>query len=317
MAVATCSDSEFIALLEQHGAAETARQLGLTSRPIYERRRKLEHKLKRAIKLPTPKSGTLKRVYKEYPHRHQIEVENGIVLIGSDLHCWPGSPPTAWRAFLKFASDLKPRAVILNGDVIDGAMISRHPPINWESRPALIEEIKTAQQMLAELEKAAPKAQLAWTMGNHDARLESRLAAAVPEFAKVNGVHLKDHFSDRWKPCWSCWINQSVAVKHRYSGGLHATHNNAVKAGVSIVTGHDHALRVSPWTDYTGTRWGVSTGCLAEPDGPQFDYSEDNPKNHRSGFAILTFVDGELLQPELVRVHSFGVVDFRGSLIKV
>jgi hypothetical protein len=34
--------------------------------------------------------------------------------------------------------------------------------------------------------------------------------------------------------------------------------------------------------------------------------------NWRSGFAMLTFEDGELLQPELIRVVREGVVDFRG-----
>jgi hypothetical protein len=82
-----------------------------------------------------------------------------------------------------------------------------------------------------------------------------------------------------------------------------------------MVTNHLHSQKVTPYTDYNGDRWGVDTGTLAEPFGPQFqDYCEDNPVNWRSGFAMLTFERGRLLQPELIRVVEEGVVDFRGRL---
>jgi len=50
-------------------------------------------------------------------------------------------------------------------------------------------------------------------------------------------------------------------------------------------------------------------------DGPQTAYAEDDPRNHRSGFAVLSFVDGELMQPELVMVldEQAGSVTFRGK----
>ena len=57
---------------------------------------------------------------------------------------------------------------------------------------------------------------------------------------------------------------------------------------------------------------------LADPNGPQFmDYTEDNPKNWRSGFALLTIVKGRLLWPELVSVWDAKHVCFRGELVKV
>lgn len=107
-------------------------------------------------------------------------------------------------------------------------------------------------------------------------------------------------------------------MKHRYKGGLHATHNNTMWAGKTMVTGHLHSLKVTPLTDYNGTRWGVDSGTLAEPYGPQFrDYTETNPLNWRPGFVVLTFQSGQLLDPELVRVRSEGEVVFRGKVIEV
>jgi hypothetical protein len=41
-------------------------------------------------------------------------------------------------------------------------------------------------------------------------------------------------------------VNDSVMVKHRWKGGIHATHNNAVESGVSFCTGHLHSAKVTP-----------------------------------------------------------------------
>ena len=85
-----------------------------------------------------------------------------------------------------------------------------------------------------------------------------------------------------------------------------------------MVTGHLHSLKVTPFDDYKGTRFGIDTGTLAEPSGPQFEnYLEHSPTNWRSGFVVLTFKDGELLWPEVVRVFDKDKIDFRGEVIKV
>ena len=83
-----------------------------------------------------------------------------------------------------------------------------------------------------------------------------------------------------------------------------------------MVTGHLHSLKVTPFDDYNGIRYGVDTGCLADTDGKQFmDYTEDNPKNWRSGFAVLTIRNGNLMWPEVVHVSKEGV-EFRGNYVQ-
>lgn len=255
----------------------------------------------------------------EYPHRCQIDVRDGIVLVGGDGHYWPGKASTAHRAFVAFCKEYRPKAVIYNGDAFDGATISRHPSIGWENRPSVIEELEAVKERLGEIVAACPRStKKVWTLGNHDMRYESRLATVAPEYARVNGFHLKDHFGASWISAWSCFINKDVVVKHRYKNGVHATHNATVNAGVTMVTNHLHSGKVTPFTDYKRTRYGVDTGMLGDPNGPQFvDYSEDNPKNHRAGFAVLSFKDGELLPPELVTVWDDKRVAWRGELVRV
>lgn len=310
-----CSESEFMDLFERHGATKTAAILGIGVRRVHDRRRRIEGKRGIVIKSNDMRSPT--RHLTEHPARVHLEVENGVVLIGSDAHYWPNIITTAHRAFVHFGKLLSPKVVVMNGDEFDGASISRHPPIGWEEVPTVQMELETVRDRLEEIFLASKNAKHVWTLGNHDSRFETRLATQAPEYAKVAGFHLKDHFVG-WQPCWSSWINQDVVIKHRWKGGVHATHNNTVYSGKTMVTGHLHSPKVTPFTDYNGTRWGVDCGTLAEPDGPQFmDYTEDSPKNWRSGFAVLTFKDGELLDPELVRVRDSESVVFRGEIIKV
>ena len=314
-----CSEAEFIQMFESLGAKGAGEALGMSEPHIYARRRAIEKRIGRSLNSP---NDTYRKslIYDgaHHPGRIHFDIENGTALIGSDCHYWPGIVTTAHRAFVKFIKEHKPGLLILNGDVMDGASISRHPSIGWEDKPSVIQEIEAAQERLGEIEDAAGrKCDLAWTLGNHDGRFETRLATVAPEYAKVHGVHLKDHFSHRWQPCWSVEINNDVIVKHRFKSGIHAPHNNTMWAGKTIVTGHLHSQKVYPFTDYNGDRWGVDTGTMAEPYGPQFDYVEDNPRSWRSGFGLFTFHKGNLLQPELVRVCGDGEVDFRGKMHRV
>ena len=307
------SEEEFAGLFQELGPEGTARHLGIAVRNVGRRRRVVERHL--GITLNGPASSA--EVYKP---RYQIPITDGIVLVGSDVHIWPGERTTAQKAFIGFCKLMKPKAVIMNGDVIDATAISRHPPMQWESAPDVQEEIAAAQDFLHDVAMASKKAIKAWNLGNHDARFETYLATHAPRFKGVQGIHLKDHFP-LWEPAWSCEVGgeSGVIVKHRFKGGIHAPHNNTMWAGRSMVTGHLHSLKVIPFTDYNGTRYGVDSGCLAIPTAAQFSYCEDNPLNWRSGFVVLTFRKGVLMFPELVMVHDEpgGVVQFRGDLISV
>ncbi len=321
MPIPKVSDKDFVRVFEEHGPMETARRLGMNKRKVFERRSNLERKLKRQIMSPSPLNT---RQGSDHASRVRLDIKDGIVLVASDGHYWPGRATTAHRAFVKFCKEIpgtkdKPSIIVMNGDAFDGAQVSRHPAIGWEDKPTVAEELEAVQERLSEIECAAPKnAKLVWPLGNHDARFETRLATMAREYARIHGFHLKDHVGARWVPCWSLWINGEVVIKHRWKGGAHATHNAAVESGKTMITGHLHSLKVTPFNDYNGTRYGVDTGCLADPYGPMFaDYSEDNPRNHRSGFVVLTFIKGELQWPEVVNVISEGRIGFRGKIYNV
>lgn len=299
-------------LFEKMGAAALSRHLGIGERAVFRRRANLEAAGHARVTSPHDISERVGF----YEKRLTLSVSDGVVLVGSDAHYWPGIISPAHRGFVELAARLSPKAIILNGDVVDGASASRHPPIGWEKGPTLKEEFSTCEERLGEIERAANGAALIWTLGNHDMRFESRLAANSKEVAGIGGMRLADHFL-RWKLCWSAWINDALVIKHRFKGGIHAAHNNTLWAGKSMLTGHLHSLKVTPFTDYNGTRFGVDSGALADPTGAQFSYTEENPLNHRSGFVVLTFAAGRLLWPEIAAVVDANTIQFRGSLISV
>jgi len=313
---ATVSDQEFIEIWNTHKSPEKiSKVIGIGVRNVYRRRNSIEEKLNVNLE-------TFKEVKTWSPPAPKLElgIENGTVIVFSDAHFWPGIRTTAFQGLLWAIKKLQPKAVICNGDAFDGASISRHPPLGWVRTPSVIDELNACKESLGEITEVTKNtrhnAKLVYTMGNHDARFEMRLASNAPQYVQTPGFKLSDHFTD-WQFCMLVWATNDLIIKHRYKGGIHATHNNTVGAGKSIVTGHLHSLKVTPFADYNGNRFGVDTGTLAEPYGPQFDYSEGSPLNHRSGFAVLTIKDGKLLWPELVHKWSDGHIEFRGEVIDV
>lgn len=248
--------------------------------------------------------------------RIEARVDNGKIVVFSDAHYWPDYISTAHRALLQVIKKEKPVIVVCNGDAFDGATISRFGRQMWGKVPTVIDELKAVKARLDEIEKVAVGAKLYWPFGNHDARFETSLSNRVGEFEGVAGFQLKDHFPF-WTPCWSLFVNNDIVIKHRIRGGVHATRNNTLAAGRTTVTGHLHQLKITPYSDYNGIRYGIDTGTLADLYGPQFSYAEDSPQDWRSGFVVLSIRDGQLLYPQIAQVRSEGEVEYLGDIIKV
>jgi hypothetical protein len=317
MTAPACSEEQFVSLFrELQSTKKVADRLGVSPDSVRNRKRSVEARLGLILPLsdPRPKYNTASIDQKAVA---SLKIRDGTVLIGSDIHLWPGERTTAQKAFIGFVKKFKPYAVVLNGDVLDSSSNNRHPRIAWQKTPTVQEELEVAKDYLDEILRASPNSKRFWPAGNHDLNLESRLANLVPEYRGVTGMHLKDHFPS-WYPCWRIDINDDVVIKHRWANGIHAVYNNTLRSGKSFVTGHLHSLKVTPWTDLTGTRFGVDTGTLAEPYADQFSaYTEMNPVNWRSGFVLLTFKNGRLLWPEIISKFDDEHVEFRGEIIAV
>ena len=318
MVQAACSDEDFIDLWHKHKSATTiSRILDVNVRNVMGRRKTLENKYN--IALESKEGGTPRLTIPENKVRTNLSIENGTIIVGSDCHYWPGYVSSAHRAFVHLIKKLKPSGIVLNGDIMDNATVSQHNRIGWDKTPTVKEELEEVQARLGDIEKVRPAgAFMHRTIGNHDLRFDGKLSNVLGQYEGVPGMALADHLP-LWTYSWSLMVNNTCMIKHRWHNGQHGVFNNTLKSGVSMVTGHLHSLKVTPWTDYTGDRYGVDTGTMSAIGGDKYIYTEDSPVNWRSGFAILTLVNGELMPPELVQVISEddGLVFFRGEVIEV
>jgi hypothetical protein len=308
------SEEEFIALFKEHGSpAKVAKIIGVAEKTVYLRRARIMRDTgismdSFAAKQNNMFASTIRRNEMHY------EVRGQTVIVASDCHYWPGESTVAHKALIKLLKQIKPMAIVLNGDVFDGARVSRHDPLYRNETPSVKQELEVCQDRLGEIEKASHNSTLFWLYGNHDTRLWRYMRINAPECEGAFGADLFDYF-----PGWHCGyvmhINNNTVIKHRWHNGIHATYNNVLKGGRSIVTGHLHRLQTTAWGDYNGRRWGVDTGTLADPKGEQFAYLEGNSTPWASGFAVLTFdKNGMLLPPELVEVIG-ETAYFRGKAV--
>jgi predicted phosphodiesterase len=311
---AKVSDEEFIRLFQEHGSPKkVADILGIAEKSVYSRRDRVMRATGISLDSFAAKQTSIGKATIRRNEIH-FEVCGQTILVASDCHYWPGESTVAHKAFIKLCKQMKPAAIVLNGDVFDGARVSRHDPLYRNETPTVKQELEVCQDRLGEIEKASHNSKLFWLYGNHDTRLWRYMRINAPEVEGAFGADLFDYF-----PGWHCGylmhVNNNTVIKHRWHNGIHAIYNNVLKGGRSIVTGHLHRLQVSAWADYNGRRYGVDTGTLAEPQGEQFAYLEGNPVPWASGFAVLTFdKDGMLLPPELVEVIG-ETAYFRGKAV--
>lgn len=202
----TVSEAEFIALWDKHQSVTAmAKALGISERATQSRRQRIQEKTGRALYALDPRGGNFLARKQSKPSRLTLSMPDGVVLVGSDAHLWPGSLTVAQRAFLLMCKRLKPSVVVMNGDVFDGARVSRHPAGIWahEKRPSVKEELQACSDFLDAVCKASSASKKVWLWGNHDQRFEYRLSALTPEYEGVPASPSKTTSpSGRWAcPC--------------------------------------------------------------------------------------------------------------------
>ena len=248
-----------------------------------------------------------------YPERIDIELRGKTILIGGDAHFWPGQRSLIWEAFVEVANDIKPDGIILNGDMIDGTRVSRHPRLRNQSAPRVVDELKECKRQIDRLPSSGIQV---WNVGNHDQRVDHYLANNAPEADELAGS-LRSWFPD-WQFGYAVMINEGLPrvipaeVRHFYRSGVHARWNNGLYSGIHMITNHTHGLGTTPINNRMGRIYTVETGMLNSNHAPQFEYHQGMQSRANGGFALLTFTDdGHLLPPELCE-HVYGKAWFRG-----
>lgn len=317
-------DEAFISAWHASGGSPTrlSEQLGISLRAIYLRRDAVEARHGIALVANSPKAvkhdpAVTRAIMSARRDVNRLEISDGVVLVGSDAHYTPEVIPMAHKALCNLIVDLgsEVKAVVLNGDILDGGSISRHPRIRWKKPPSVKEELDAVIARTGDIERAVrPGTHLFRTYGNHCARFESRLSSQVPEYEGIGGFTLRDHLP-RWADSDRIDVNEDMVILHDWHAGIHSGWNDVLKGGCHTVTGHTHELGTKAHRGFKGTHYGIKTGMLADNDQKEFDYRLGKPGlNWQSGFAVLTWRNGVLLHPEFCAVRDDGNAYFRGKL---
>jgi len=245
-----------------------------------------------------------------YPQVLTDEIKSSCILIGGDAHIWPDTESLAMKAFVKIAKQLKPEIICLNGDIIDGARVSRHGATLGSNAPKVSAEIDAAKKWIDQFPKCRRRI---FTIGNHDMRVDNYLANQASELEDYAG-RLADRFP-MWEFCYSFHLNDDIEIRHRFRAGIHAAYNNAQVSGWTLVTNHTHAQQLTAVRNRRGSHWGVETGMLGDPNHRCFQYSEGAPSRAHQGFVVLTFDEtGILMPPEFCQMIN-GRPVFRGEYV--
>ena len=115
-----------------------------------------------------------------------------LMLSISDTHATFLDPFT-WLVFLNACRDLKPDIVYLNGDILEGAEISRYPKIPGWTVPLQL-EFDFAREMFRQIRMVVPKeTRVVWGAGNHGLdRIASYLTQVAPAFAKLRSMRFDE-----------------------------------------------------------------------------------------------------------------------------
>jgi hypothetical protein len=155
------SREEFINVWNRHGSAIlVAKHLDVSERSVLNRRRRIEKETNQ----PLINFDDRAKKYSQFQpiqtslNKIELGVLDQTIIVFSDAHFWPGEYTTAYKGLLWAIKELKPHAVISNGDAFDGATISRHDPLGWSKTPSVIEELKAVQTHLGEIEETAKAA---------------------------------------------------------------------------------------------------------------------------------------------------------------
>lgn len=236
--------------------------------------------------------------------RKRQKVLTAVVL--SDFHA-PHHDKTLFELTCQYLADEQPDQIIVNGDLMDAATVSRHRVIPGGGYDNPIQEnIDSAYGILRQLRTTCPDAEIILLRGNHDERLEHalidnvaalfRVRAAgeeIPALSLENLLRLRElhitYIDEPWDRAKVQVLgNYRLASRHGHSVTKNPGPKVLADLSGSTITGHSHRLSSYYLTSHhheygPETRVAVEAGCMCEiEDG--LGYARE--PNWQRGFLI-------------------------------
>jgi Calcineurin-like phosphoesterase len=210
--------------------------------------------------------------------------DNKRILVISDLHC-PYQHPDAVRFLRALKAKYKPTRVILSGDEVEYAGISFHdhdPDMDAPGR-----ELKRAIEELTPIYKMFPVAEV--LESNHGSLvLRKALANGLSrEYIRAPGEILKAPPGWTWHFDIVTTLPTGFQCYFHHSKGPNAKKNSQAM-GMSFVMGHHHEqMDISYWGNPNALLFGMTVGCLVDPESLAMLYNKNNLKRPVIGCAVI------------------------------
>lgn len=219
-------------------------------------------------------------------------------LIISDLH-FPYQSNEAITLALNYGLEKEVNCILINGDLLDFATISRHEK-DFRHR-SVSEEFESVRTFLKALRDNFPKCKIVFKLGNHDERWEKWLYVKAPELFDCNDFQLEvllrlgELNIDIVKDKRPIKIGK-LTVLHGHelaggSGGVNPARSTFLKTLENVIVGHYH--KTSENTEATMYGEVITTrsmGCLC---GMNPMYMPINKWNHGFAYVELDIKSGE------------------------
>jgi predicted phosphodiesterase len=191
-------------------------------------------------------------------------------LILSDLH-FPYQHNEAISLAMNYGLEKDANCILINGDLIDFANISRHDR-DIRNR-STVYEIESVRMFLEILRETFPKARIIFKYGNHDERWDKWLYINAPEFFELDALQLEsvlrlnDLNIEVVKDKRPIKIGK-LTVLHGHeivggSGGVNPARSMFMKTFDNVLVGHFHKTSTNTETSLSGDVIAThSVGCL-------------------------------------------------------
>lgn len=202
-----------------------------------------------------------------------FEIKQSRILIISDLH-FPYQNNEAITLALDYGKSKKIDCILINGDLIDFANISRHER-DFRAR-SIAEEFDAVRVFLKSIRLHFPKVKIVFKHGNHDERWEKFLYSKAPEIFDVNDFQLEvllrlgELKIETVKDKRPIKIGKLTALHgHELAGGgaggVNPARGTFLKTLSNVIVGHYHKTSSNTETTMNGDVIAVnSVGCLCD-----------------------------------------------------
>lgn len=211
---------------------------------------------------------------------------------------------------LSFIQELKPKTVVLNGDVTDAYDLSSHDRVRFPNAGLWKQEVKQARDLMHSLRDVPERV---WIGGNHEYRLDRYIAKHAGALAEEPGVEFANRigtrdFGFKFIPYAGDEPGKYMLGKLTVTHGFLVRQHSAFSAkahferlGTSVLIGHTHRLGSYYKTNQNGVHGAWENGCLCKLN-PEYALFPD----WQLGFAVVHVAKSGHFQVQQVPIFNGG-----------